>query len=102
MWSKVKYCSIPLTSAPTSAPAYPSPNISLAEKVLNIVELHAKEVEEGVRRQVERKVQTEVEALQAQVDLLCEELHHEHRWIRILEESLQTHNKTFPPYTRDK
>ena len=94
--------SIPLTSAPTSAPAYLSPSISLAEKVLNVVELHAKEVEEGVRRQVEGKVRTEVEALQARVDLLCEELHREHRWIRTLEESLQTHNITFPPYPRNK
>ena len=94
--------SIPLTSVPTSALANLSPSISLAEKVLNVVELHAKEVEEGVWRQVEGKVRTEVEALQAQVDLLCEELHREHRWIRTLEESLQTHNITFPPYPRDK
>ena len=74
------------------------PSVSLAEKVFSVVELHTKEVEEDVRRQVEAKVRTEINALRARVDLLYEQLHRERRWIRSLEESLQENNITFPSY----
>ncbi|KAF8957511.1 hypothetical protein BDZ97DRAFT_1924530 [Flammula alnicola] len=94
-----------LSSSSSSSPSTTGPNpclaASLAEKVHGIVELHMKEVEEDVRRQVEGKVRTEVEALRARVDLLCEELYRERRWIRTLEESLQENNITFPSYPRN-
>jgi len=69
--------------------------------VLSIIERHSKDIEEDVRRQVERKVETEVDALRARIDLLCEELHSERRWIRILELSLKDNNVSFPSYPRN-
>ena len=71
---------------------------SLAEKVLSVIEHHTKEVEEDVRRQTERQIHTEVEALRARIDLLCEELSRERRWIRTLEESLRENKIIFPPF----
>jgi len=69
--------------------------------VNSVVELHMKEVEEDVQRRVEAKVRTEVDALRGRVDLLCDELHHERRWIRTLELSLHENNITFPSYSRN-
>jgi hypothetical protein len=88
------------TAAATSGPLIPNPTPgdSLAAKVLNVIELHSKEIEEDIRRQVEGKVETEVDALRARIDLLCAELHSERRWIRTLEQSLKENNISFPLY----
>lgn len=75
-----------------------TPVDSLADKVLSIIELHLKGIEVDIRRQVEGKVDMEVEALRARIDLLCEGLHSERRWIRILELCLKENNITFPSY----
>jgi len=79
----------------------PTPADSLAVKVLSIIELHSKEIEEDIRRQMEEKVETEVDALRARIDLMCEELHSERRWIRTLEQSLKENGISFPSYPRN-
>lgn len=79
----------------------PTPGDLLAVKLLDIIKLHSKEIEEDIRRQVEGKVETEVDALRARIDLLCVELHSERRWICTLEQSLKENNISFPLYPRN-
>ena len=98
------------TTAATSVPPIlssmppipiPTPGDLLAVKLLDIIKLHSKEIEEDIRRQVEGKVETEVDALRARIDLLCVELHSERRWICTLEQSLKENNISFPSYPRN-